>query len=432
MADSGLYQTKDYEISALEIIFSSGRIVNINNLTVQFQLYQDIWYGSVMSGDILIDESLDLFTNETFYGNELIRLVIKKYGDPIEKIFRIYKAVRAPSERRTSAQSYVLYFCSEELFLSEATRISKAYKNKKVHEIVYDILTNYLKVSGKKTDKVELTSGTYDYIIPNYRPFEAIQWVISRAYNDEPRFSYFFYENLKGFSFASAQKLFKQEPKKKIRFDVSKTTNTNDIANNVDVVDKFDILNDFNVITTQSNGGFASKLLTVDLIKQKFKKETYSLSGKESILLNKNLPFNAVDGSAQTNLMKAYDSLYLTNVKYSQFTDQKDNNIEKWMMTRAMHLTMLNTFKLKLVIAGDINLSVGDIIHFDFPLMVAPTDAGKQFDPYRTCNYLVTSVNHKFRSDMFESVIEICTDSFGKALPSPAKLPSKEKLLGTS
>lgn len=425
MADSGLYQTKDYEISSLDIIFSSGRIVGINPITVQLQLYQDIWYGSVMSGDIIIDEAVDLFTNENFYGNELIKLVIKKYGQPIEKVFRIYKAIRNPSERRTSTQSYVLYFCSEELFISEGKRVSKAYKNKKINDIISDILINYLNVKGNKI-KLEATSGTYDYIIPNYRPLEAIQWVISRAYNEQPRYSYFFFENLRGFSFASAQQLFTQAPKKTIQYDVSKQVDSGNVGQNVDKVDKFDILNDFNVITTQANGGYASRLLTVDLIAQKFKNQTYSLNNEKNLLLNKHLPFKSTDGSAQMNLLKAYDSHFITNIKYNQTKTEKDNSIEKWMMTRAMHFTMLNTLKLKLVMPGDIGLSVGDIIKFEFPLMVAPTDSGKEFDPYRTCNYLVSSVNHKFRSDMFESVIEICTDSFGKELPAAKAIPSKE------
>jgi len=46
-------------------------------------------------------------------------------------------------------EQYEFLFCSEELILSEQIKISQSYPDKKVSEIVQDILENKLKVNKK-------------------------------------------------------------------------------------------------------------------------------------------------------------------------------------------------------------------------------------------------------------------------------------------
>lgn len=128
--DIGVTGSKNFDVKVLEIINSGGQTVDLRKIYIELQLFQDI-YSSVMSGSIIVQDGHDIFSNFYFCGNEYLKLSIDKpsLGKPIEKIFRIYKTgSRKPAS--DSGQTFVLYFCSEELVFSNQKRVSKAYKGK--------------------------------------------------------------------------------------------------------------------------------------------------------------------------------------------------------------------------------------------------------------------------------------------------------------
>ena len=43
--------------------------------------------------------------------------------------------------------------------------------------------------------------------------------------------------------------------------------------------------------------------------------------------------------------------------------------------------------------------------------------SGKKLDKMRTGKYLVAAVNHKFSEDVFESILELVSDSFAEQVP---------------
>jgi hypothetical protein len=87
------------------------------------------------------------------------------------------------------------------------------------------------------------------------------------------------------------------------------------------------------------------------------------------------------------------------------------------MQPRAMHMTLLNHFKLQVVLPGDIELKAGDVVEYEFPMFESANTGGKKIDKRRSGRYLVASVNHKFSGDTFESIVELVSDSFSEALP---------------
>jgi hypothetical protein len=87
------------------------------------------------------------------------------------------------------------------------------------------------------------------------------------------------------------------------------------------------------------------------------------------------------------------------------------------MLPRAMHMTLLNHFKLQLVIPGDIELKAGDIVEYEFPSFESASASGKKIDKMRSGKYLVASINHKFNGTEFESIVELVSDSFSQSIP---------------
>jgi hypothetical protein len=141
MADNnGVYNSKDYKIVNLELINSGGQTIDLRNIFVEMQIFQDI-YSSVMNGNILIQDGNDTFANFYMCGNEYLKVKIDKPGlnRPLERLFRIYKTTdRRPST--DSGQVYLLHFCSDEMLSSESLNVSKAYKSTKIKDVVSDIL----------------------------------------------------------------------------------------------------------------------------------------------------------------------------------------------------------------------------------------------------------------------------------------------------
>jgi len=417
MADTtGMFGSKDYDIQSLDLINSGGQTLDLRRIFVEMQIYQDL-YSSVMNGTILINDGNDVFGNFYLCGNEYLKVKIDKpgLGRPLERMFRIYKASdRNPST--DSGQSYLLHFCSDEMISSQQILVSKSYKSTKIKDVVSDILVNELKVDAKRIASLENTSGSFDFIIPNYRPFEAIQWSAARGY-DQNKFCYFFFENKNGFNLTSLQTLIRQKPYKTLKYEIKNSDR--DPANNKDSIDNLTILNDFDMLNSITNGSFSSRLLSIDLFNQSFLYHNYGITTAEGAgnLINKFKPVNSFKNSKDKTLFESPDSFFRTNLAINDTASEKSNDIKHWLLPRAMHMSIINNFRIQVIVPGDIELKAGDIVNYEFPMFESANQAGKKLDKKRTGKYLVTSVNHKFSEDVFESIVELASDSFAEAIP---------------
>jgi hypothetical protein len=417
MADNnGVYNSKDYKIVNLELINSGGQTIDLRNIFVEMQIFQDI-YSSVMNGNILIQDGNDTFANFYMCGNEYLKVKIDKPGlnRPLERLFRIYKTTdRRPST--DSGQVYLLHFCSDEMLSSESLNVSKAYKSTKIKDVVSDILLKELNVDPQRIASLEDTSGSFDLIIPGYRPFEAIQWATARGY-DQKKFCYFFFENKNGFNLMSLQTMIKQKPYKKLKYELKNTQS--DPALNKDSIDNFNIINDFDMLTSVSNGSFSSRLLSIDIFSQKFENIDYNLLTAEAQgnLINKFKPVNTFKNSKNETLFNSPYALFRTYLSINDTASEKSNDIKFWMQPRAMHMSLLNHFRIQITVPGDIEMKAGDIVDYEFPMFESAKSSGKALDKARTGRYLVASINHKFNGDTFESIVELASDSFSEALP---------------
>lgn len=419
MADKGQLYSKDSSIKKLDLINSGGQSISFAETYVQLQIYQDI-FAQVMSGKLLIVDSKETFTNFFLCGNEYLHIVIDKPGlnRPFERIFRIYKV----TDRKTvsnSGQMYDIHFCSDELISSNSILVSKAYKSAKIKDVVLDILNKELKVEPNRIANLEDTQGSFDFIIPSYRPFEAIQWATARGYSQD-KFCYMFFENKDGFRLISLQSLMKQKPYKKIRYEVK--LSDSDPALNKDSMDDFEIISDFDMITSMSNGSFASRLLTIDLFSQKFEKLDYSLLTAESKknLLNNYKPVNSFKNSKDETLFTAFNSFFRTYLTINDTKSEKSNDIKFWMLPRALHMSLMQHFRIKVTLPGDTEMKAGDVVEVEFPLFEGKQDGGRNINKKLSGKYLVSAVNYKLirEEGSFECVAELVTDSFSEALPA--------------
>jgi hypothetical protein len=434
---SGIRNAKDYNLIALNVLSGQFITLDLKPMLVELSYFEDIYSNSV-SGQILISDAQGVIEKMGMHGNEYIRMAFGKDENPnirIDKIFRIYSISNRQKTTGFDTENYVIHFCSDELVLSEQYKISKSYNGKSVSQIVNDILLTYLKVPENKYDakNIEQTKGVYSIIVPNLKPFEAINMISLYAQaSKQIGADMLFFENAKGYNFASLQSLFQKSPYFTYEYrpkNISMENYDKNISQEVFNVLGYEILNSFNVIEAISSGTFANRLVTIDPLLRDYKTTdfNYLKYHDKAKSLNKNPVVNNLKnrfGSALYETPQACFKLAGTNsgwekvdyIKARPGSVTKDIFVETFFSQRKSQISLANYTRAKLYIAGDPNVTVGSTINFDLLSQdPASTNDPKQLDPYYSGKYLVTAVRHIIQTAAYNTIIEVVKDSLPQA-----------------
>lgn len=440
----GFITADDYSLDEAYIITSQHK-TNIKMLMVELSYYEDIFKG-VASGSILINDTISLIDRLGMSGFDYLKMKFSKStvaNSSIEKYFRIYRV----SERilnNNSSESYTINFCSEELLLSEQTKISKSYSGKKISEIVYDILSNKLKIDDKYLSMQE-TEGLYDFVIPYKKPFEAINWLSNYAKPiGKEGADFLFYENTKGFNFFSLQNLFTQKPYTTFIYiprsvggsipeKLSGTTwevKSQELGRNIIGIKSYVFLDTFDTLYGITTGAFANRLITIDPLTRTYRDTTFNYSKyfeKSKKLNDYSLVPNLKNRLGKT-ASESYDSVLKVMVSNA---DQKkalgiseepwnvanDIRAENFVPNRTAQLSLSHYSRIRLSVSGDPNLTVGMILNVSLPSSRSKSDSGYddgKEDTYHSGKYMITAVRHIIDfAGKYETIVEVVKDSYG-------------------
>ena len=207
-----ILNSTQYKIEEVIIVTKSGKI-NISGIFTEINIFDSLLMP-VMSGNIMIRDSLNLSGQLFFDGSESLLISIKKDEKVNEfafkKAFRIYKQTNRINDGPATVK-YLLHFVSDELMYSDQQRINQSYEAT-YSDIVKNILTNYLKVPKNNLQGIYgSSSGIKKIVIPNLRPLEAIQWCSKRAVDSKNSANFMFFQNVTGYNFASLSTLLSQK-----------------------------------------------------------------------------------------------------------------------------------------------------------------------------------------------------------------------------
>jgi hypothetical protein len=202
----GSFHTQDVLIQSCKIVGEDGSPIDVKDLVVEFNYFEDI-FSNFVSGALIINDSVGIIQMFKFQGHEMLILSIDKPGlnKPLEKNLRIYTHSNR-TQTKTSNENFVLHFCSEEAILNEQYKVSKSYTDVKVLDIVKDITKTYLHIDDKHMKNLDETTGVVSKVVPNLKPLQAINWLTTIAQADQAKNSgsfYLFYEDKEGFNFKS-------------------------------------------------------------------------------------------------------------------------------------------------------------------------------------------------------------------------------------
>lgn len=298
--------------------------------------------------------------------------------------------------------------------------VDKRYDGK-IDQSVRSILTECIKT--EKFIDVDPTLNNLNFRGLNQTPFHLCTWLASSSIPDLPNANqnlagYFFYETADGYKFKSIDKLLSQRPKRTLIY--------NEIMDNIPPMYDGKILSySFdqvsNLKTLMQTGAFgSSQIRTFDLspgnlydennfnYKNQFINQT-NIAGIEPIKY----------GLDQDEVTKRFFSItdkgfMPTGDTKQQLEKKNDINYDVNAIIRQsmMRYNSLFSIKLSLVIAGDLSLRAGDLIHCDFP-QVSGNDL-KTTSYKKSGIYMITDLCHRITKDGCYTSMNLVRDSIGR------------------
>jgi hypothetical protein len=439
----GLIYSKDFRLLDLTVL-SSVTALDIKDILVELSYNEDM-FSPTASGYVMVVDSSGYIEKMQMAGNEFLRMKVGKLDDMthiIDKVFRIFKVTKRTPENEGNTETYCLYFCSEELILSEQYKISKSFKAMDITGIVKTILSdkNYgLSVQPKnmQASNFDATYGQYDFIIPNLKPFDAINWLATyaRPAGTQKTADMVFFENKYGYNFKSLQNLFQTQTYNSYSYSAKNVNrNIQQLNDRVYDVSTYEIIDSFDTLSAIHSGMFASRLVSVDPLLRRYKITDYSydkdLAGAPKLNSAKiTNDFQNRNGDKISDTAQASYKLVFSNFSQNQssYINERPGSVahdiyaETYIPFRSAIMPLLNYTRIKISVPGDPALTVGRSINFE---LVSKDPNQKALDPYYSGVYLITAVRHMITLHDYKTVMELAKESMTKQLSSvPNNLP---------
>ena len=115
---AGIQTAGDVDVKEVVVIKDNNEELNISQLVGELNIYEDMFKNGLY-GNILLIDAGNFITKFPIIGNEYIRIQIVTPSLPqrIYKTFKVYSVTNRAMIQDTGTQSYVLHFCSTELFI---------------------------------------------------------------------------------------------------------------------------------------------------------------------------------------------------------------------------------------------------------------------------------------------------------------------------
>ena len=423
--------------------------IDIQNIIISLELQQSIFNRS-MIGKLTVYDTKDVRTVVPIVGLERLNLKFQTPGlTGINAVandghpFHIYKIESVQPDRSGSVggQTYDIYFCSRESYFNTFRKVSKAYSGQ-VEVGVNDIFKNTRYLNSRKDLYVEPTKHYNKMVMPNVRPFEAIDMLARKAVSGKyENAGYLFYETKEGYQFRSIESLLAvggavaRPAKWSYNFGmkgVRHHTGGKELVKDLHGVESWNLTKPVDVLANLNEGAYANKLIEHDMFHKTITTSEYDYEkdfgnhfhtehdlGTKSNR-NTSLPkvkFDnlnwGVNNEYDQKVMLRSSTSYIHEMKKvagnSVLADAVSNVMEgtgtavpipsisgKHTIQKAIsQRLLLQNGVLEIQAPGNSQLQAGDIIMFDMPLMES-SGHNKKFksNPYWGGRYLIYDMKH--------------------------------------
>jgi len=431
--------------------------VNIQKLVVEMNIYESINKNSV-SGTLVIVDSVNLIGNLPIQGTERLSFKLATPGthefdtivDCSEETghpMHIYKLTNK-KQLNEGTCSYVLHFCSREFLRNLRTRVSEAFTGT-IDQMVYKILTDENYLDSKRTLFYQTTRNQDKLVVPNMRPFKAIQMLSNRALADQTESSsagYHFYQTTKGFHFRSFESMcvnvYGQPRQVKQEFNYMPMNTTpqltgvnphqngqpvDKILHDLTSVEQYTFINNFHdVALNQAAGTYAHRVITHNIFNKSYKIDDYDYHRRfnQTKHTDEGRGFNTAIVDTPVDFdnknVSEYPESRVTVMPTTQYAHNEDTgafgiDVGQDGITEAARVSQKNSVlagtKLKMTIKGQSNLQVGDVIQFNILSVENKVNSEGRKDPHYSGRYIIENMRHRVTTREYLQVIECAKDS---------------------
>ena len=418
-----------------------------NAITLTYDLIEIVIEESidtpVLKGYARILDALNLIEYLPIVGEEKLELSYTIPGETkvYTKVFHVY-GYTSPERQNDRTLKYDLLFVSSEFKYNGVNRIQKSY-TKRSDQIIFDILANYLQIAEAtppKTFTTDPSCDVLDVIIPNLRPFQAIEFVRSRSYSSKYLTSnYMFFETWDGYVFKTIDQLIeetKNEPRefKFIQQNIEQTTDATENPS-YDSVINFSLTRPMDTISSNEQGMFRNSLLTVDWIRKKY--ETFETDymtefGKYQTVDHVGFPINQSafleELNAPAKSLAAQGTIHFlpsnhgrNEIAYNRSGGRPkefffDTHYRDYYLPRNNSLMMLRSSKINAALSGSNLIVAGDVIKVTFPSFTGIEPRFTQDAKYVSGNYLVAKIKRVITLENYVMEAELFKNDYSNEL----------------
>ena len=395
MANLNPLEIKIKSVSLTKFNFTDK--LNIMPQFVELSIYQSIFQPTIKC-EMLVNDSIGLFVNYPFTGEEIVTIEYQQLSgvgitEPdIYSIEFIIKGIRDIAiDDRARSLMYIVDLISVEFLENTRRYVSHAYSDL-VEDMAEKVYDKYIKENTEskfkkvKTFTKEQSIKVRSLVVPNLRPFSAIQWLAKHAVakDYENHFVYLFFENLDGFHFITIQQIIEDALKIKDKLKEKKYKYVSDVELGRSTEKNADeelraitnIVNNkrFSSIEKIMGGYYQSELFEISLLQKSYNSTPSELDydKKPQFALDKN-PLNTreyVDYVKNKPNKTEYANRirYIVN-NYEDFDDQNKSqpNYRYKFGNATRYLYAMNQIDLTITVPANMKLKAGEVIYCDIP-----------------------------------------------------------------
>tara|TARA_B100000809_G_scaffold7337_1_gene7245 strand:- start:32499 stop:33803 length:1305 start_codon:yes stop_codon:yes gene_type:complete len=408
-----------YKIIAIELFsdFSDDLVFEMGSIAVEVNLYENM-FENCITGNMIFNDSRNVYGNLPILGYETVNInysvsVLDPNNNSVtteefEQSYKIYSISDYQKENPT-VSAYAVNFISEKYFTDITTTISKSYVGQPISGIVNSILVNDLKLDADEIN-IEDTLPQQNLIIPNWTPFEALNWLANRAISETYKgASYVFFQDKDKYNFVSLESLFNDIEDSNITTYSQLVRSM--VTPNPYIIKSIDFDQSIDISENITSGMYANKIIEHDIVKRSFIINEFNYA--DSYDAYKHMNNGKLDLTGDKSYSKKYDSKIMYVPKHMKKYNNLNysDSVQTSLPVRISQLQQLNNFAVTIIVAGDTTKTIGDVVDLR---VVSPEPSGVRdvWDPVYSGRYLIVSLRHTIDADKYNTTITAVKDSY--------------------
>lgn len=450
------------EIDKLILQNHAGQNVDLKRVFTEVSVSTSIFEPGIR-GSVLIYDAHGLINRLPIVGQETLFLEYKTPGN-LPKIgeFKVWKISDEQPDNKGLSSSYRLHFCSPSMLVNAKKVVAKSYTNTDdVGAIVRDIQTNYLEINKPMVaGTLPMKDPAKKLVIPMYRPFEAIDMLLRRAYSgDQTKSDYFLYFeradtwHLKMFDELVTNPINAKQVAAGVLTQQQLDTSPDGSLRKLETwyvyaSDKYQLdstegrdirriigLNlggRFDTIQKIREGQFENEVVQYSIVEKSISSQNYKLLRNEQRYLGgidpntENGPRGG-HGKERTNTTEFISNYSTIESGYSgtqasqvffrlKDPEEKDGVVKKSGWLYQAIRTALTQIQVTITVPGDTMVDIGDIVHLAIPKFESVLDRGEN-DDFLYGRYIVGALRDSILTpDKHVMTLDLWRDSFWKPI----------------